>query len=258
MEDNSPNQPVSPSDTPVQPQPITNQVSHQRGFFPIILGVLVLLLVVGGGAYYLGTQQNKAQTGSETILQHSPTVENTQPTQIPTTMQGQVVPANWKTYSNSELGFSLKYPEDQYTLKVQKLSGQGENYGKTFISLEPNDTFNNQKPLAVTYAVSVATVPNSNNYSLSNPRQLFGNGPLISYIPEMLGDTPVNETTLGGIKAYRVNGCCGGQAGIEADIQTVKGGQVYQIVVAPRQVSGNSQTNKDIFEKIVSSFKFSK
>lgn len=56
MEENNPNQPVNPPETPIQDQSVSSPVNNQRGFFPIILGVLVLLIVVGGGAYYLGTQ----------------------------------------------------------------------------------------------------------------------------------------------------------------------------------------------------------
>lgn len=58
MEINNQNQPIDSTKIPVQSPPIFNLVNNQRGFFPIILGVLVLLIVVGGGAYYLGVQKS--------------------------------------------------------------------------------------------------------------------------------------------------------------------------------------------------------
>lgn len=208
----------------------------QKGLAPILIIVIITALTLGG--YFIHKNQYKSSSPVQT---NQSTANETN---------------SWKTYVSDELGFSIQYPEDLYTLKAQKLTTQGENYGKSFISLEPNDIFNSKKPLAVTYAVSIAAVPNSSDYSLTAPKRFFGNGPLISYIPEMLGDTPINETTLGGMKAYRVKGCCGGQAGIEADIQTIKDGKIYQIVVAPRQISGDQETNKEIYERIISSFKF--
>ena len=36
----------------------TNQLSNQKGFIPVILGIIILLVVVGG-AYYLGTKQTQ-------------------------------------------------------------------------------------------------------------------------------------------------------------------------------------------------------
>ena len=54
---NNLNQPVNPPETSAAP--VSNPVNNQRGLLPIILGVLFLLVVVGGGAYYLGMQNSK-------------------------------------------------------------------------------------------------------------------------------------------------------------------------------------------------------
>lgn len=60
MESNNSNQPTNSPTIPVHPQSIQNPVKTQRGYFPLILGVIVLLIVVAGGAYYLGTQRNQS------------------------------------------------------------------------------------------------------------------------------------------------------------------------------------------------------
>lgn len=74
MDANDTNQSVNPSEAPVQAmQPINNQ----RGNFPIILGVLVLLLIVGGGAYYLGTPRNQSNSQNPQRLIPSPATQST-------------------------------------------------------------------------------------------------------------------------------------------------------------------------------------
>lgn len=74
----------------------------QRGFTPIMLlvGILVLALV-GGGAYYFGTLKNTPQTQDYVLISQTP-----KPTQTPDET------ANWKTYTDEQSGYSMKYPVD--------------------------------------------------------------------------------------------------------------------------------------------------
>lgn len=65
MEINNPNQPINQSEAPVQP--VSKPVNKKGGLFPIILGVLLLLVLIGGGAYCLGTQNGI----SGTIISHA-------------------------------------------------------------------------------------------------------------------------------------------------------------------------------------------
>ena len=98
---NNTNQPVNPSETPVQSTPAP--LNNKRGFFLAVLGVLVLLVVVGSGAYYLGTQKNNAsnQMYNTTPL---PTITSN-PTPIPNT-------TSLKTYTNTKYGYSINVPQD--------------------------------------------------------------------------------------------------------------------------------------------------
>lgn len=84
METNAPIQPVNSPEIPVQPQPIQPPVNNQKGFFHIILGVIILL-AYGGGAYYLGTQQNKLTTSKLVTYSNPPNTNILQTTPIPTT-----------------------------------------------------------------------------------------------------------------------------------------------------------------------------
>lgn len=71
MEINKPNQPVNPPETPTQP--VLNPVNNKKSFFPIILGVLLLFVLVGGGAYYLGKQNSRTNQASNINTKPTPT-----------------------------------------------------------------------------------------------------------------------------------------------------------------------------------------
>lgn len=114
MEENNPNQPANPAENSVQTQITPNQVHNQRGFFPIVLGILVLLIVVGGGAYYLGTQNGRTTSQGQNNPQSTINPENTVaiPTSTPTDTQttSDTETVNWKTYADTRNNFSIKYP----------------------------------------------------------------------------------------------------------------------------------------------------
>lgn len=62
METNNPNQSANAFETPFDSQITQNTVNSQRGFLPIASGILVILVIVGGFAYYLtptGTTDNQ-------------------------------------------------------------------------------------------------------------------------------------------------------------------------------------------------------
>lgn len=81
-----------------------NLESNQKRLFPIIFGALVLLFVVGGGGYYLGTQrnQNSRDYSDLSINQPSPASSispaNTTiaPTVSPTDYEDAPSPLNYK------------------------------------------------------------------------------------------------------------------------------------------------------------------
>lgn len=74
MEENNSNQATNPSASSTQTQPVSNPVNNQKGILPIILGVLVFLVVIVGGTYYLGTKNaTKLDTAISNSIQSSPT-----------------------------------------------------------------------------------------------------------------------------------------------------------------------------------------
>jgi len=93
----------------------------------LLIGVLVLV----GGAFYLGRQTLRQDSSGQATPKPSPatdvTSQNPQPTPIPSptpvvnpTLTDAGETANWKTYTNSEAGYSLKYPNTWYFKKYEQ------------------------------------------------------------------------------------------------------------------------------------------
>lgn len=78
-------------------------MSGNRGFAPIFAVIaLGLLMIVAGGAYYMGTHKSKPQQN----------VPITTPSPISSSSIS-IDTASWTTYTDINKGYSLKYPEKQ-------------------------------------------------------------------------------------------------------------------------------------------------
>lgn len=99
-----PSQPEKQSSTPVQSNQSSNLAPSSLNNWIKFLVIFLVLAVLGLGRYvFLGKKENK------TIMQNprtsvSPTIVQPSPVPDPT--------ANWKTYTNTSLGFNLKYPAE--------------------------------------------------------------------------------------------------------------------------------------------------
>lgn len=131
MENENLNTPTNnPIETPVQqqPQPMASLLMSQRGFFPLIFGVLVLLVVIAGGAYYLGTQNNRSDSQLQNT-NNQPTTNSqnetvTNPAVVPSTANPQFSETtNWKTYTSTKANYSFKYPTEWSLINVPPSQG---------------------------------------------------------------------------------------------------------------------------------------
>jgi len=72
-------------------------------FSPPLIATFVLLVISGAvGGFFLGKSFSQPKTSPPSISQTSPTQKNPTPTSDPT--------VNWKTYSDPDGGFSIRYP----------------------------------------------------------------------------------------------------------------------------------------------------
>lgn len=105
------------------PQSIPQQELHQEmphSSLPkmlwIVLGVIVALGLIGS-AYYLGIKKGATFVSHETTLKPTLAVPTTIVTQLaPSTTVPTVVDAtaNWQTYTNTQYGYSIKYPSNWF------------------------------------------------------------------------------------------------------------------------------------------------
>lgn len=99
METNSPTQESTLNQ--FSQQPIPEQPMKQKGFLLPIIGVVLLLVIIGAGAYYLGISKSSDNPTTENVT----STLSTQPTSAPNDET-----EKWNTYKNPEGYFTVKYP----------------------------------------------------------------------------------------------------------------------------------------------------
>ena len=107
-----------------QPEPPTPQINSSFFLPLIIIGLIILYVGIMGGLYLA-----KRQTASQLVTNPNPTVfSSLTPTFVPTVAPDET--ANWKTYTNNELGISFKYPKSFGEFELSFANGET---GKVFI-----------------------------------------------------------------------------------------------------------------------------
>lgn len=96
--------------SPVQNTPpeliVNSSISNQKGFVPMVISVVFLLIVVAGGAYYLGIQNGKSSVNQQSRNTVNPTTSLPSPTSA--------LNVDYKTHTNQKMGLTIKYPERLY------------------------------------------------------------------------------------------------------------------------------------------------
>lgn len=96
----------------------TKNTNQKGNALPIILGILIIC-AVGAGVYYFSSKRTPIQQNKPVAALVSQT-----PTPSPSPKDET---ANWKTYTNTDYNFSLKYPQ-KFTLKVDHTSAKKIGY----------------------------------------------------------------------------------------------------------------------------------
>jgi hypothetical protein len=89
----------------------------QKGFAPILLLVgIIVIALIGGGVYYLGTKNTSTPAQNQIAA-------------TPTPSHLKEPASNWKTYTNTQYGYSIKYPANANF--SEETFTQSQFYGKS-------------------------------------------------------------------------------------------------------------------------------
>lgn len=111
MEIQNTNQPETPVQSPSQDQPPQSEDQpRQSKKFIIILAIIIALFFFGVGGYLLGTNKNQSKSQDQQTNVLPTNIVQSSSTNTPTPIENSTT--NWKTYTNSDYGISLKYPAD--------------------------------------------------------------------------------------------------------------------------------------------------
>jgi hypothetical protein len=143
--------------------------------------------------------------------------------------------ADWKTYENSY--FRIKVPSS-YTYEEKSLA-ISKDYPNilSYVEFKTEDGFIN---------IAVA-----NNYKKLTLENALGSGPMLSYVQDFLVGKEIQKIVVDDIPAIMVKDIPTGMAGTGADLIIIRNQNIYQIVLSPRLKS-----NKQVFDQILSTFKF--
>ena len=135
------NQEITPAQNIPQDSETNPPVSNRKGFMPLILGVAILLIIVAGGAYYLGSK-NTNLTSKPQIQQ--PATSVTTPTSNPITSTEDFT-AGWKTYASTEGKYSIKYLQDWVVEVYKEKYPYNTSYDKGYIIFQTRATTAKEK-----------------------------------------------------------------------------------------------------------------
>lgn len=170
----------------------------------IIFGILVLLLVVVGGAYYLGTQKTNVSTNTNQYTTSSapPTAQifpTTSPTET-TNQQTSSIPSDWTLKSSTYCGIKFPLPpkKDPYyspddpnrtpsvteelgsgrfwqVRETDSASGGGKDSIFTAVTaiMHVSDT---ETSGFISGGIFIRCVPNTNSYTLANIAESYASG----------------------------------------------------------------------------------
>lgn len=111
-------------------------MTYEAKVRPWILIVLGVVVIAGGFFTYWNVYRNR---GAVTLnVSPTPTVSTAKksPSASPTTSPS--IPADWQTYTNSEYGFSFKYPKD-WILSSDNLSSSNATGGRAKLTISKSD-----------------------------------------------------------------------------------------------------------------------
>lgn len=246
------NQQVPPVQNIEQSQsaPLPNPSSHSKIF--IIITTVILLTIIGVGIYVLGTRKNQ------------PAIQNLQPTSSPTASHssptndinlestGSAETANWKTYTDVENQYSVRYPS---TWSIEKYSREyafvGNSQGIKIFS-------EYQKSHKSNLYITIEVEKNTKNLSLDdflNNYLLCGDAAAVdNKCPKGEYGTKIVIAGLLGRKLVNPPGPIASE-----QVIVLKSDKIFSFFVPTAQLNDDAYSFQDkeaYFDQILSTFKF--
>lgn len=229
---------------------VLSEHSESKGFVPIIILIGILVLASAAGAYYFFkvkapvqracTQEAKICPDGTSVGRSGPNCEFTScPSPKPTPMVDET--ANWKTYINKKLGFSIEYPEKELPYVIDG------PYGPFFsINQEPN-------PHGASYLGVQVFLPGL-MVDWRGPNDDVG-----TYIDKLISAFSVGaqssirreRITVAGEKAERLFGFRHTDILVTVDVYIFHKGKLYEVSLVP-----DDPSKYKMFDQILSTFKF--
>lgn len=113
MDEELTNQQSSPSQSSSTKQDIQHPINNQKGNFLIVIGVIILISVIGGGAYYLGMMRGKSTSiqpnQTQTNQPANNIVSQLSPSPSPSTKSIPSAKMGFQQYTNDDLRYGFSY-----------------------------------------------------------------------------------------------------------------------------------------------------
>lgn len=204
MEINKTDQVQSPILNPLQAN--KNQISNQNGNILIVIGIIILFLIIAGGAYYFGKSKAlKFESQNPTVSQTSSVAPISSSTPDET--------ASWKTYTNTLNNFEINYPTEASLKEIQEPPGTTSRIEISYVGpkqgkYDPNST--SVYGLKDAYFVKLWFLTNASVQPLYEAtKAAYDYGKPFCTTETTPVWSPINSTSLAGKQAfsYKVTNC---------------------------------------------------
>lgn len=213
----------------------------QKGFAPIIL-IIVGVLIIVGGLFMAG------KTGFLNKYFSVPVATTPTPVSTPNVLSSPGPSTDWKTYTNSKHGFSFKYPAE-----AKFSDANADTFQVSFMGPKQTASGRTQTELADGYAFAVVVIDGT-KISLDEYLQKSLKDLENVCEPGNIGKTI--KTKVGGKDAYTYTSNC---LGTFTTYLTKNGNQIYRISELYEGFTDEDKAGyKVIADKILSTFSFSK
>lgn len=169
----------------------------------------------------------------------------------------------WKSYQ-ADSGYLIQYPLALYSLRLGQ-SGPNVLFPGARV-VEPNDAFTYRDPKQTVYKLSIAASTNEQGLSMEDPEALLANSAFIAYDPALLASYTIQQISLDGVPALRVDDLPTGPVGITTQIVAIHNNFIYELMIEPHTVTTNqadpwvesvpTAANYNLIEQIVGTFRF--